>query len=202
MHFFHSLLSAAVLILSTNAASCGIQPKVASGWQGSGTYQIINVAGKTGIDLFRGGSEIVGHRAYAHCFTSLCNNGTKQLVRNLESQNQVWKISLVSVDGACGSFAIQNNRTLDAITSNGGTSHIQNPKKIHRSKLALRSCWHESWLSQYIVPQRVSPTKFTANKTQLWNIKVQDSGAVVYVLLFSSLCYRTYLWCCTTIGQT
>ncbi|ERF72493.1 hypothetical protein EPUS_07702 [Endocarpon pusillum Z07020] len=137
MHFFQSLLSAAVLILSTNAASCGIQPKgdiqpkVASGWQGSGIYQIINVASKTGIDLLHGGDQIVGYRA------------------NLESQNQVWKISLVSVDGACGSFAIQNNRTLDAITSNG-------------------------------VPQRISATKFTSHKTQLWNIKIQESGSVVF----------------------
>ena len=70
---------------------------------------------------------------------------------------------------------------------------MQNLKATHKNKLPLWFWWYESLLNQSAVPQRVSANKYTGSKTQLWNIKVQDSGAVVYVLLFSSLLSRVLL---------
>ncbi len=56
MHLFKILLSAAVLILSTNAAPTKTQEE--TGWHGPGLYQIVNRSGRTAIDLFNGETEV------------------------------------------------------------------------------------------------------------------------------------------------
>lgn len=56
MHLFKTLLAAAVLIMSTNAAPFEINGD--KGWHGPGLYQIVNRSGGTAVDLFDGGTEV------------------------------------------------------------------------------------------------------------------------------------------------
>ncbi|ERF68777.1 hypothetical protein EPUS_07264 [Endocarpon pusillum Z07020] len=99
MHILQSLLSAAILIAGINAAPCENPPFVVAGWEGPGTYRITNVQGRTSVDLFQGQTNIVGWQT------------------DPNTNNQKWIIT--SINSGANTWAILNNGTRGAITSNG-----------------------------------------------------------------------------------
>ncbi|KAF7509067.1 hypothetical protein GJ744_008462 [Endocarpon pusillum] len=104
MHLFKTLLAAAVLIRSTNAAP--FELKGETGWHGPGLYQIVNRSGGTAVDLVNGETE-VGTPIYGRTL-------------NYTDVQQIWLIARLKE----GEYAFVNHASPTAIGATGAAKPV------------------------------------------------------------------------------
>ena len=142
MHTIQFFLSAAIVIAGIIAAPCENPPFVATGWEGPGTYSIVNAKTGTSVDLYQGKTNIVGWQTYILWFSlpSYNKKVPNHVVRDPNTNNQKWIIT--SVNSAANTWAIQNTGTRGAITSNGCECSLRNTKLYIRPTRPFSPFWY------------------------------------------------------------